>query len=242
MNHTTRFSSHFFSFLLQSPRLLSSFHSHFIPCYSKYSHHFDSNTFTFTFPADNITQSDLEQITYLISVSAMFSHGDAPFCSVCVRVTSAAEDQWVVCFVKWGWNCQDSILTWYAHHSIKDIKRRERELSSLGLYLVDNATLFLGDINTWTWPSRLGEPRIWDSKIWSWVPRDSDLRITALARTSSNCKRQTHPLARKDVTWGPLPQEFSWKKKSLVVSLKGLMPRRTDWWETANRKVTLILT
>jgi hypothetical protein len=29
------------------------------------------------------------------------------------------------------------------------------------------ATLFLGHINTGTWPSRLGEPRIWDSKMLS---------------------------------------------------------------------------
>jgi hypothetical protein len=32
------------------------------------------------------------------------------------------------------------------------------------------------------------------------VPRDSDLRMTALAKTSSNCKRQTHPLVREDIT------------------------------------------
>jgi hypothetical protein len=30
--------------------------------------------------------------------------------------------------------------------------------------------------------------RISDSKIWSGVPRDSDPRMNALARTSSNCK------------------------------------------------------
>jgi hypothetical protein len=30
--------------------------------------------------------------------------------------------------------------------------------------------------------------RIWNSKMWSWVPRNSDLRMTALARTSSNCR------------------------------------------------------
>jgi hypothetical protein len=57
-------------------------------------------------------------------------------------------------------------------------------------------TLFLGDISTGTWPSRLGEFRMWDSKMWSWSPRDSDLRMTELARTSSNCKRQTYPLVR----------------------------------------------
>jgi hypothetical protein len=59
-------------------------------------------------------------------------------------------------------------------------------------------TLFLGDINTGTWPSRLGESRIWDSKIWSRVPRDSDQRMIALARTSSNCKRQTRSLVREN--------------------------------------------
>jgi hypothetical protein len=39
--------------------------------------------------------------------------------------------------------------------------------------------------------------RIWDSKVWSPVPRDSDPRMTALARTSSNCKRETRPLVRE---------------------------------------------
>jgi hypothetical protein len=63
----------------------------------------------------------------------------------------------------------------------------------------NQATLFLEDINTGTWPSRLGESRIWDSKIWSWVPRDSGLRMTALARTGIKSKRQTHPVVT-DVT------------------------------------------
>jgi hypothetical protein len=61
------------------------------------------------------------------------------------------------------------------------------------------ATLFLGDIRTGTLSSRLGESRIWGSNMWSWVLRDSDLRMNALARTSSNCKRQIHPLIREDV-------------------------------------------
>jgi hypothetical protein len=51
-----------------------------------------------------------------------------------------------------------------------------------------------------TWPSRLGEHRIWDSKIWSWVPRDSYSRMIALARTSSSCKRQTSPLVRDNAS------------------------------------------
>jgi hypothetical protein len=44
-----------------------------------------------------------------------------------------------------------------------------------------------------------GKSRIWDSKIWSRIPQDSDPRINALARTSSNCKWQTHRLVREDV-------------------------------------------
>jgi hypothetical protein len=44
---------------------------------------------------------------------------------------------------------------------------------------------------------RKGKSRIWDSKVWSHVPRDSDSRMTALARASSNCKRETHPLIRE---------------------------------------------
>jgi hypothetical protein len=39
--------------------------------------------------------------------------------------------------------------------------------------------------------------RIWDSKIWSQMPRDSNPKITALARASSSCKRQTRPLVRE---------------------------------------------
>jgi hypothetical protein len=38
--------------------------------------------------------------------------------------------------------------------------------------------------------------RMRGSKIWLRVPRDSDPRTTALARTSSNCKRKTRPLVR----------------------------------------------
>jgi hypothetical protein len=57
-----------------------------------------------------------------------------------------------------------------------------------------------GDLNMGTWPSRLGESRIWDSKIWSWVPRESDRRMTVLARASKNCKLQTRPLVIEDVT------------------------------------------
>jgi hypothetical protein len=42
-----------------------------------------------------------------------------------------------------------------------------------------------------------GKSQIWESKIWSRVQRGSDQRMTALARASSNCKRQTRPLIRE---------------------------------------------
>jgi hypothetical protein len=44
---------------------------------------------------------------------------------------------------------------------------------------------------------RKGKSRICDSKLWSRVPWNSGPRMTALARTSNNCKRQTCPLVRK---------------------------------------------
>jgi hypothetical protein len=43
---------------------------------------------------------------------------------------------------------------------------------------------------------RRGKSRIWDSKIRSRVPRHWDPKMTALAKASSNCKRQIRPLVR----------------------------------------------
>jgi hypothetical protein len=46
---------------------------------------------------------------------------------------------------------------------------------------------------------RKGKSRIWDSKLWSRVPRESDPKVIALARTRCTCKRQTRPLVRESV-------------------------------------------
>jgi hypothetical protein len=54
------------------------------------------------------------------------------------------------------------------------------------------ATLFLWDINMGTWPSRLGEVSI--------LRRESDPKMTALARRSNNCKLQTRYLVRGQET------------------------------------------
>jgi hypothetical protein len=49
-----------------------------------------------------------------------------------------------------------------------------------------------GDLALQVW----GRSRISDSKTRSWVPRDSDPGMNALARASSNCKLRTRPLVR----------------------------------------------
>jgi hypothetical protein len=65
------------------------------------------------------------------------------------------------------------------------------------------------------WPSRLGDSRTWDNKIWSSVPLDSDPRMNALARASNSCKRQTCPHHRGPLT-SANPQLFD-SSKNLVL-------------------------
>jgi hypothetical protein len=60
--------------------------------------------------------------------------------------------------------------------------------------------LFLRCMNTGTWPSRFWEFWIWDGKMWLWVARDSEPRMTVLARTISNCNRQTRLPIREGAT------------------------------------------
>jgi hypothetical protein len=75
---------------------------------------------------------------------------------------------------------------------------------------------------------RKGKSQIWDSKIWSRVPRDSDLRKTALAWASSNCKRQTRPLVREGA-----PKQQT-RNCQTIIKIRSLSPRwvlysKTDW-------------
>jgi hypothetical protein len=65
----------------------------------------------------------------------------------------------------------------------------------------NRVTLFLGEINTGTWPCRLVSLESETVKC-GHIPRDSGLRMTALARVGSNSKRQTHPLVREDFIQG----------------------------------------
>jgi hypothetical protein len=75
---------------------------------------------------------------------------------------------------------------------------------------------------------RNGKSRIWSIKIWSWVPRDSDPRMIALARTSSYCKRQTSPLVGENA---PHQQTHNCRdsNKNLVVSPRWMLYSKTDW-------------
>jgi hypothetical protein len=71
------------------------------------------------------------------------------------------------------------------------------------------ATLFLGDINMGTSPSRSGESQVRKSKMRSWVSRKSDPRRTALVRAY----RPIFSSGNRKCSVG---------KKLLVVGLKGL--------------------
>jgi hypothetical protein len=99
------------------------------------------------------------------------------------------------------------------------------------------ATLFLWDRYSGTWPSRLGESRIWDSKIWSRVPRDSDPRMTALARSSSNCKRQTRSLVRESA-----PHQQACNCLTVRKIWSGCSPPRQTGRLTVGRNKPLTLT
>jgi hypothetical protein len=77
-----------------------------------------------------------------------------------------------------------------------------------------------------------GKSQIWDSKIWSWVPVDLDLRKTVLARASSIYKRHIRPLVREDA-----PQKQDRNCQTVI----NISPRLTDW-PTASRNVTFTFT
>jgi hypothetical protein len=88
---------------------------------------------------------------------------------------------------------------------------------------------------------RKGKPRIWDSKIWPRILQDSDPKMTALARTSSNCKQQTRPLVREGA---PDQQTRNCQTIIKIWSLAPngcFVPRQTGRL-TVGRNITLTLT
>jgi hypothetical protein len=70
---------------------------------------------------------------------------------------------------------------------------------------------------------RKGKFQIWDSNIWSRVPRDSDPRKTTLARASSIYKRQTRPLVREGA---PEKQDRNCQR---VINIWSWAPAKIYW-------------
>jgi hypothetical protein len=75
---------------------------------------------------------------------------------------------------------------------------------------------------------RKGKSQMWDSKIWSQVPRDSDPRKSALARASSIYKGQTRPLVREGAAQEQ-DRNCLTCNKDLVVSPRWVLCSKTDW-------------
>jgi hypothetical protein len=85
----------------------------------------------------------------------------------------------------------------------------------------------------------------WYSKIWPWVPWNSDPRKTGLVRPSSNCKLQTWPLVREGT---PHQQSRSYlkiikkKKKNWLRVTDGFLTPRQTGCLTIGHNMTLTLT
>jgi hypothetical protein len=77
---------------------------------------------------------------------------------------------------------------------------------------------------------RKGKSQNWDIKIWSPVPRDSDSRKTALARTQQHIQRQTHPLVREGA------RQKQDRDSQTVIHIWSWAPDGD--WPTVNRNVT----
>jgi hypothetical protein len=74
---------------------------------------------------------------------------------------------------------------------------------------------------------RKGKSQIWDNKIWSRVPRDSEPRMTALAIASNDCKRQTRPLVRERAPYQQTRKNIAVIKIWSYASGGRFIPRQT---------------
>jgi hypothetical protein len=92
----------------------------------------------------------------------------------------------------------------YAGISVcRKVERKWKDLLEITNRLLPNArgynwaTLFLGQINIGTWPSRLRSLRNGANKICYWIVWDSNLRKAALAMPSKNWKLHIRLLVRE---------------------------------------------
>jgi hypothetical protein len=115
--------------------------------------------------------------------------------------------------------------TLYLHSSPASRRRRWKRNPMPGD--ITGPPPFLVDINTGTWSSRLRESRIWDSKMWSWVPRDSNPRMTALAKSTAIVNDR--PILSSERMLHKDYDRKRWvENKTLVVCLKRLVDK-TNW-------------
>jgi hypothetical protein len=88
---------------------------------------------------------------------------------------------------------------------------------------------------------RKGKSRIWDSTLWSRVPRESDPKMSALERARSNCKRQTRPLVRQGASHQQTSNYLTVIKIWSWAPDECFIPRQTGR-QTVGRNMTLTLT
>jgi hypothetical protein len=112
------------------------------------------------------------------------------------------------------------VLTILWHHAWNPVATK-REPSAWGY---NWATLLLGDLNTGTWPSRLGESRIWDSKIWSRVPQESNPWMTVLEKPAAIVHYRPILLSER-MLHKNFESMYSAEKKMLIMSLNS----DSDW-------------
>jgi hypothetical protein len=113
----------------------------------------------------------------------------------------------------------------YLHRSTACRKRRRKWNPVMGIWLGHPLP---GGYKYGELGCRLGKSRIWGSKIWFRVLRDSEPRMTALAKNGSICKRQTRPLLRERPT-STNPQLFDSNKNSSRKSPRWVLDTNTDW-------------
>jgi hypothetical protein len=126
-----------------------------------------------------------------------------------------------------------TILTTEEMFSIRSVPRLYNESLFVARYIPCGGWVeFLHRSSASRRRRRKGKSRIWDSKIWSRVPRDSDPKMTALASTSSNCIRQTRSLVRESAKYQQTHSCVT--DKNLVVSPRWVLDTKT-YWPTGGR-------
>jgi hypothetical protein len=113
----------------------------------------------------------------------------------------------------------------YLNHSPASRMRRRKGYPVAWGY--NWATGFLGAVNTGTWSSRTQEVRVWDSKIWFLVSRETYPRMTVLARTSRNCKLQIRLLVWESVPYQQKRTFLAVIKMLSLTSDECLRPKQT---------------